>query len=214
MKKISKYIIFIIVIVALIYQYGLPVFFEGCHIVLNEYFPASGTYKFNVENKLNTDIIVEIYNINDLPFKPESRHEQLKRLQFNQLTKTGVKLKAGSSSRISLPSMIDFAMGILIVVARTEINKPGGYEASQRLGIYILYPEDTLLKLRPNYKPVTLIVNSSNTEILHNGFYYKNNNMQHVALHRIIKEEFDKSVTILESDNSGVIQGVTEDSHP
>ncbi len=153
MTKILKKCIFCFMVLLLLFlsvigAYEIfPSFYRSVWQIFGIEMPiSSGYYSFIVLNTTGEQLVVDAYNINDLPFEATTDRESIRRQKMGIVRMKSELLEAGKSGFISLPSHVDFEMGRIIIIARSEIYNTGEQDMKQYCAIYILSPKDTMWK--------------------------------------------------------------------
>lgn len=166
MKIHSKKVVVFLLVLLLTYEYLPMLMWAGCRLVTPlEFTISSGVYSFVVRNGLDQPIIVDTYNINDLPFMSDSRRRQIIRARVYNPIKDSRELLPGTQSEIRLPGE-DWDIGVLFVVARTKIVRGEDHGFLQRIGSYILGPGDTKWRGKNQLSPLVITVTTDNTKLI------------------------------------------------
>lgn len=108
---------------------------------------TSGHYRIALQNQAARPIVVDVYNINDRAFRSETPQQRIRRMQWGEILQYSAMLPAGDTAVAELPSVVDWTMGMLLVVARTPVQDPAlDFELRQDVAMYLLEPKDVILK--------------------------------------------------------------------
>lgn len=153
MKSIHRKVITIIytipIFISLLYTYdNMPWLWRKAISEVFELKLASSYYVFELSNLTQSELIVQIENLNDRKWVIMSSREECNRMKLDLINRLEVQLAPGQKELIVLPSLKYRHLGLICIFARTDWHYR--QEISQQVATIFL-SEDDVSAIHPDF---------------------------------------------------------------